>query len=125
MPGFIGNYKLPSVNTDNTIYNTLACKLVTAFDSNASLEPPLPSILANIFLLDSNTGRLKCIIEATEITAWRTAAASMVSTKYLYIDRKADADSADKLSIVGCGVEVSVTICFINRFGLLAHFFVI
>lgn len=108
MPGFIGNYTLPLIGKDR-VFNTLACKLVTSFKGNIKLN--MPNILATIFLLDSETGKLKCLIEATEITAWRTGAASLVATKHLWFMRNSLGKNIENynntvLSIIGCGVQV-------------------
>lgn len=104
MPGFIGNYKLASINQTKR-FNTLGCKLVTAFPNNSQLQPPKPNILANIFLMNELTGELKAIIQGSEITAWRTAAASIVATKFLYSSRPSS-PKIDSLAILGCGVQV-------------------
>lgn len=104
MPGFVGNYKLSSV-TGSERHSTLACKLVTSFEGNSKLNPPLPAILATILLFDTDTGRLKAVIEGTEITAWRTAAVSLVATKFLYFNRHTNA-SNKVLSICGTGTQV-------------------
>ncbi|XP_044252724.1 ketimine reductase mu-crystallin [Tribolium madens] len=73
MPGYL----------DNDTFGALGCKLVTATPNNASLAQPLPTINAYIMLFDDVTGVLKAVIAGTEITKWRTAAASAVATKYL------------------------------------------
>lgn len=105
MPGFVGNYKLPLATTAD-IQSTIACKLVTSFASNQNLKPPVPNILANILLFDTLTGQLQCIIDGTQITAWRTAAASIVATKYLYFERFTEGVKKPiKLGIIGCGVQ--------------------
>lgn len=107
MPGYIGNYQLLS-SKQTKLFNSLGCKLVTAFPNNSSLQPPKPNILANIFLLNELTGELKAIIQGTEITAWRTAAASIVATKFLYSSRPPpSSQQIDSLAILGCGVQVS------------------
>lgn len=106
MPGFIENYPLPG--TGNQKHSTLACKLVTSFPENYKLAAPLPSILATILLFDSGTGKLKSIIEGTEITTWRTAATSLVATKYVFFDRLKSSDQKVVLSIVGCGTQGSI-----------------
>lgn len=62
--------------------------------------------MANILLLDENTGALKAIVEGTEITAWRTAAASLVATQYLYNQRPDVENTKASVAIVGCGVQV-------------------
>lgn len=101
MPGYVGNYSIGNKKSDS-----LGCKLVTAFPKNLQLAQPLPNILANIFLMDSSTGQLKCIMEGTEITAWRTTAASLNATKYLYYERPGfQAPEGAVLAIIGCGVE--------------------
>lgn len=105
MLGVINNYKLPSIDERKT-FDTIGHKLVTYFEKNAQLQPPLPTILASISLFDNVTGKLQSIIEGTEITTWRTAACSLVSTKYLYFDRIADRTVDSVLAIVGCGVQV-------------------
>lgn len=106
MPGFIGNYPLSTVTGDEK-HSTLACKLVTSFSGNSKLNPPMPSILATILMFDSNTGRLKAIVEGTEITAWRTAAVSLVATKYLYHNsRRINSSNDYTLAICGTGTQV-------------------
>jgi len=100
MPGYVGNYTLNSKK-----FNTLGCKMVTMFQANEKRNPPLPSILANITLFNSETGQLECIMDGTEITAWRTASASIVSTKYLYFKRKQSIEEQPIVAIIGCGVQ--------------------
>lgn len=112
MPGYIGNYKLPksAVNHPSKLFNSLGCKLVTSFPGNAELNPPKPNILGNIFLFNENTGELKAIIQGSEITAWRTAAASLVATHHLYLQRPSVRENENRsisVAIVGCGVQVS------------------
>lgn len=106
MPGYIGNYKLDEDSSER--YSTLACKLVTSFPANAHRPQPLPTIFGTIFLMDPQTGRLKAIIEATKITAWRTAGASIVATKHLYMNRQLQQQPPITLAIVGCGVQGTV-----------------
>lgn len=108
MPGYIGNYRLPG---NSKVFNSLACKLVTSFPGNRFLNPAKLNILGNIFLFNEETGELKAIIEANELTAWQTAAASLVGTKYLYSNRPSlhvlnTTSAMFKLAILGCGVEV-------------------
>ncbi|XP_017852529.1 ketimine reductase mu-crystallin isoform X2 [Drosophila busckii] len=101
MPAFVGNYKL-SGEASST--NSLACKLVTSFSSNQQRKPPLPSVAAHIMLFDVDTGELSAIMAGTDITTWRTVAASIVATKYLYLRRFAE-ERALHVAIVGCGVQ--------------------
>lgn len=107
MPGYIGNYMLNSTEDDASVgrksFNTLACKLVTSFPGNANLS--LPTILATIVLMDPMTGRLSGILESTELTGWRTAAASLVATQHLYFERKSNSSEYSILAIIGCGVQ--------------------
>ncbi|XP_055911244.1 ketimine reductase mu-crystallin [Eupeodes corollae] len=107
MPGYIGNHKLSLPNGERKAFQTLGCKLVTWSPNNQNLKPPLPTILANILLLDGETGQLQCVMDGTLITAWRTASASVVATKYLYFGRKHVQGSSDgvTLAILGCGVQ--------------------
>lgn len=111
MPGFIGNYTLKHTGRGNEenrkIFNTLACKLVTAFGGNRALNPPKPAIIGNIFMFSEDTGEMRAIVAATEITAWRTAGASLVATDYLYFKRNNVGAEPKKVAIVGCGVQVS------------------
>uniref|UniRef100_A0A1I8QF88 Ketimine reductase mu-crystallin n=1 Tax=Stomoxys calcitrans TaxID=35570 RepID=A0A1I8QF88_STOCA len=103
MPGYVGNYQL-SENGDRI--NTLACKVVTSFACNQNLQPPLPNILANILLFCPQTGQLQCIMDGTQITAWRTASASIVATKYLFLKRFPQGiEKPIKVAIIGCGVQ--------------------
>lgn len=105
MPGFVGNYKLGTVTGDER-HSTLGCKLVTSFGGNSRLNPPLPTILATILMFDANTGRLKAVVDGTEITAWRTAAVSLVATKFLYYNSRTNSRNDKILSICGAGTQV-------------------
>lgn len=99
MPAFVGNYSLGS---------TVACKLVTSFSGNPQMNPPLPSIHAHVLLFNNQTGQLSTIMEGTDLTTWRTAAASLLATKYLYFRRfglQAEVDREINVAIVGCGVQ--------------------
>lgn len=111
MPGFIGNYRLKHSGRgnaeNNKVFNTLACKLVTSFSGNKNLSPPKPSIIGNIFIFNEDTGELRAIVQATEITAWRTAGASLVSTDHLFLRRSTiERDAPKQFAIIGCGVQV-------------------
>lgn len=98
----------------------MGCKLVTSFPGNTLRSPTLPSILANIMLMNAETGQLEVIVEATTITNWRTAAASLVATKHLYFNRPEMIKRDSKeliLSIVGCGVQGEIhSIGFASQF---------
>lgn len=116
MLGVINNYKLASIDESKT-FDTIGHKLVTLFEKNQELEPPLPTILASILLFDHATGKLESIIEGTEITTWRTAACSLVSTKYLYFNRISDTTTDSVLAVVGCGVQVRDDILYSKEYG--------
>ncbi|XP_055844836.1 ketimine reductase mu-crystallin-like [Episyrphus balteatus] len=106
MPGYIGNHKVTLESGDRKTFQTLACKLVTRSPNNIHLKPPIPRILANILLFDEQTGQLECVMDGTLITAWRTASASVVATKYLYFGRKnVNPSDGVTLALIGCGVQ--------------------
>lgn len=107
MPGFCGNYAMSTV-TGEEKHSTLACKLVTSFGGNSKLSPPMPNILATVLMFDSTTGRLKAIVEATEITAWRTASVSLAATKHLFVNRRPLSARRDcVLAVCGTGTQVN------------------
>lgn len=56
MPAFIKNVEL-----EGKKYNAMTCKLVTSFSKNETLRPPLPNILANVFVFNDQTGVLDCV----------------------------------------------------------------
>ncbi|KAG5877036.1 hypothetical protein JTB14_006517 [Gonioctena quinquepunctata] len=92
MPGYL----------EDEEFGALACKMVTYFPSNSEKEPPLPSIYANIVLFDENTGLMKAIVAGTEITKWRTAAASAVATKHVHAEKL---KTSRILAIIGAGEQ--------------------
>ena len=87
MPGHLGTI------------NTMGIKTVTVFPGNEGT--PYDSHQGTVMLFDSNNGSLKAVIDATEITAIRTAAASAVATDLLA--RK----GGSVLAILGAGVQGS------------------
>lgn len=131
MPGYV-DLKNISGEVDEAVLST---KLVTSFVGNLQKSPPLPSILATILLFDVTTGKLKCvritnhmnvlistllkmfdmilyrrgsfqILEATEITARRTAAASVAATNILYNQRRSKTyKDPIIIGIFGAGVQ--------------------
>lgn len=109
MPGYIGNYSPTTTDLADSsqpkLTSTLACKLVTSFPANDHLEPPTPSILATIMLFDTTTGSPRAIIGATEITTWRTVAASLVATKHLWFGRHKTVTTEPQLAVLGTGVQ--------------------
>jgi len=85
MPGHLGSIE------------TMGIKTVTVFPGNAGTEHD--SHQGTVMLFDARNGRLKAVIDATEITAIRTAAASAVATDLL-----ARRDSS-VLAVLGAGVQ--------------------
>nr|XP_037268715.1 LOW QUALITY PROTEIN: ketimine reductase mu-crystallin-like [Rhipicephalus microplus] len=75
---------------------SLATKVITCYPNN---RPPFPSIQGVVILFHAGTGALKCIMDAVEITAYRTAAASAVATKYLATE------SPKILAVLGAGTQ--------------------
>lgn len=91
-------YTMPGFLADQT-YGSLGCKLVSHFPNNPSRPNPLPYVLAHILLLDADTGDLKAVLAGTDITNWRTAAASAVATRYLH------GRENNVLAVLGAGVQ--------------------
>jgi ornithine cyclodeaminase len=85
MPGYLGSIE------------TMGIKTVTVFPGNAGTE--YDSHQGTVMLFDAENGRLKAVIDATEITSIRTAAASAVAT-----DQLARTDSS-VLAVLGAGVQ--------------------
>lgn len=77
--------------------DTIGIKTVTVFPGNAGTE--YDSHQGTVMLFDSTNGRLKAVIDATEITAIRTAAASAVATDLL------SRTDSTVLAILGSGVQ--------------------
>ena len=85
MPGYLGTT------------NTVGIKTVTVFPGNSGTE--FDSHQGTVMLFDGENGRLKAVIDATEITAIRTAAASAVATDLLA------RPDASVVAILGSGVQ--------------------
>ncbi len=90
--GLLGS--MPSYSEDLAM---MATKLVSVFPNNHSKG--LPSHMGAVLLFDSESGSLLSILDAEEITAIRTAAASAVATNHL---AKTDASS---VALIGTGVQ--------------------
>lgn len=80
----------------------LACKVVSVFGNNPE-KHELPAVLATVLLQDADTGKVKCIMDGSYLTAVRTGAASGVATKYLARDEKNMC-----LGIIGTGVQAEM-----------------
>lgn len=93
-------YMMPGYLHDG-IAGVLACKMVTATDN--TLQPrPLPNLMANISIFNDTTGELNAIIAGTEITKWRTAAASVIATKQFL------PPTYRVLAILGAGAQAEI-----------------
>ncbi|XP_026469532.1 ketimine reductase mu-crystallin [Ctenocephalides felis] len=97
MPGFVKNMEF-----EGQKYNTMACKLVTSFSTNATRDPPLPNIIGNVFVFNEETGILECMMGGNLLTARRTACASTVATKNLCKKKNVEFNI---LAVLGPGVQ--------------------
>src|SRR6266567_6526426 len=88
--GFLG--LMPALTPDG-----LGIKIVTFYASNA--ERGIPTHMATIFLVDSQTGTPLAVMDGTLITEMRTAAVSAAATKLLA------SPDAKILAILGSGVQ--------------------
>lgn len=75
----------------------ICVKIVNVFDGN--LQRGLPNHLAIVNLFDPETGAVTCVMDATYITAIRTAAAAVLSHKLL------SRHESRVATIVGAGVQ--------------------
>ncbi|WGI17849.1 alanine dehydrogenase [Methanonatronarchaeum sp. AMET-Sl] len=80
------------------------CKLVNSHPENKEY----PTVMAVLILVDTETGYPYCIMDATELTAYRTGAAGGVATKYL--SRK----DSDTVGLVGAGVQAETQLRAVN-----------
>ena len=85
MPGYLGNPK------------TIGAKVITVFPGNHGTA--YDSHQGAVLLFDSTNGSLSAVLDATPITATRTAAVSAVATRALA------KDDASTLAIIGAGVQ--------------------
>ena len=74
---------------------SLGVKLVTAFPSNSARG--LPAVHATYTLFDARTGMPRAVLDGTELTRRRTAAASALAARYLA------APESSRLLMVGTG----------------------
>jgi ornithine cyclodeaminase/alanine dehydrogenase len=77
--------------------HAVGLKLLSIFPENAGT--PVPVLNAVVVLVDPETGRCDAVLEGGVLTAYRTAAASAVASKYL-----AREDSR-VLGLIGAGIE--------------------
>jgi alanine dehydrogenase len=75
----------------------MGAKIVTVFPDNVDLQPPLPSVLGQYILMDATTGAPLALMDGTELTRRRTAAASALAARYLAMQ------DSHRLFMVGSG----------------------
>jgi ornithine cyclodeaminase len=80
---------------------TFGAKLLSLYPENGRLAEPLPTIQGYLLLFDGTDGRPLALIEASSLTAIRTAAASGAATRAL-----ANPD-ARTLALLGYGVQAA------------------
>jgi ornithine cyclodeaminase len=76
---------------------TMAVKVISVFPSNQGTE--LDSHQGAVLLFDSSNGRLLAVVDATEVTAIRTAGVSGAATRVLA------REDAEDLAILGAGTQ--------------------
>ena len=76
---------------------SMGAKVITVFNDNHGTE--LDSHQGAVLLFDSKNGSMSAVLDATAITAIRTAAVSALATKHLA------RANADELAILGSGVQ--------------------
>ncbi|HVA39721.1 MAG TPA: ornithine cyclodeaminase family protein [Candidatus Binataceae bacterium] len=74
---------------------TAGVKVVTVFADNARRR--LPAVHASYLLLDGTTGETRAILDGSELTLWRTGAASALAARHL------SRPDASRLLMVGAG----------------------
>ena len=91
-------HRLLSISTLASAGGELGLKVVSVRPSNGALG--LASLPATVMLFDEATGLLQCIMDATDLTAYRTAAGSALATSLLALDK------SEKLAVFGAGKQV-------------------
>jgi alanine dehydrogenase len=76
----------------------MGVKAVTVFPDNGTLAKP--AVLGTYLLLSAETGETLAVMDATRLTAWRTAAASALASRHL------SRPDAARLLMVGAGALV-------------------
>src|SRR5262247_2158529 len=73
----------------------MGLKAVTVYPDNATRGQP--AVLGSYILMSAETGATLAVMDATRLTAWRTAAASALASRYL------SRSDASRLLMVGAG----------------------
>ncbi|PZU41899.1 MAG: ornithine cyclodeaminase family protein, partial [Arsenicicoccus sp.] len=87
------------------LHGLLGVKVATHHPANGSLG--LPSIHATYLLLDEATGAPVAVLDGTELTRWRTAAASALAADHL-----AREDVGEHLLVGAGNVAASIPACY-------------
>jgi ornithine cyclodeaminase len=88
---------MPAILGGATGSSAIGAKVVTVFPGNAAT--PFDSHIGVVLYFDDTNGRLLAIVDASSVTAIRTAAVSGVATRVLAVA------SASDLAILGAGVQ--------------------
>ncbi|OUJ18241.1 Alanine dehydrogenase/(1)-pyrroline-2-carboxylate reductase ProC [Methanonatronarchaeum thermophilum] len=97
-----GDYRtMPGYLEDEDI---AGCKLVNSHPENKEH----PTVMAVLILVDTETGYPYCIMDATELTAYRTGAAGGVAAKYL------SRENSETIGLVGAGVQAITQLKAVN-----------
>ena len=89
---------MPGALADPAVFGA---KLLSIYPGNGHAEPPSPVIQGHVLLFDGASGAPLALVDATSLTAIRTAAASGAATRVL-----ARAD-ASRLALLGYGVQAA------------------
>ncbi|BDR91340.1 ornithine cyclodeaminase family protein [Vulcanisaeta souniana] len=113
-----GRVKMPQrtvIYLDNDWWGVMPCgsrnigfsvKVVNVIEGNKARE--LPTTQGIVILMDDITGVPLAVINGTAMTAWRTAAATAVSIRYM-------ARRADNVAIIGAGLQAKYHVLLLTR----------
>ncbi|GAB6946419.1 ornithine cyclodeaminase family protein [Vulcanisaeta sp. JCM 16161] len=113
-----GKVKMPQrtvIYLDNDWWGVMPCgarnvgfsvKVVNVIEGNKARG--LPTTQGIVMLMDDATGQPLAVINGTALTAWRTAAATAVSIKYM-------ARSTDSLAMIGAGLQARYHLLVLSR----------
>ena len=87
------HYMVRSAQNDGGL---IGSKLITIFPDNPNAGP-LPSVQAVIVLFDGENGQPRALLDATELTYWKTAADSALGSRLL------SREDSKTLAVVGAG----------------------
>ncbi len=114
----LGNVKMPQrtvIYLNNDWWGVMPCgargmgfsvKIVNVIEGNRARG--LPTTQGIVILMNDITGQPLAVINGTVLTAWRTAAATAVSIKYL-------ARGTDNIAIIGAGLQARYHLLLLSR----------